>query len=271
MEELPLKYTALSKSNLSIGMEFGPVNFFVNKSSHEKSKNLLEGNDIKGETKIISPYLFPSEMWGWARVFSSYFGRLNEVAVSRANWKIYEVARPDEKLISKSKVVNVESRNNLSFATAETVTQNENGNILIKTLDELLLLHDVNFKFYKERNNEKEISKNNSYTRSRKVYFRYNWNSGKWMNNIHTDAYAKQFGYEGGLPEFIMYMDWIFMSELETKGKEAYQTTIELEKILPIYEGEIIKIIKPKNSENNLIQFFRENQERVRAHINKQN
>ncbi len=264
--DLPLEYTPLSQSKLGVGMEFGPVEFSVKLPSHKKSRELLEKSDPHQQTRIITPYLFPSEVWGWARVFSAYFGRLNEAAVSRATWGIYGTAFPDQKLKAKSRVITVQTRNNLHFATAETITENENGTMLLRSLDELLLLHDVNSPFYQERAKETIPPENPTYDRTRRVYFRYDWDNGKWLNNIHTDQYAQGFGYERGLPEFIMYMDWIFLSQLEQFGEEAYSgRTINLQKILPIYKNEIIRITETRGAQHSTVQFFRGNQERVNA------
>lgn len=264
--DLTIEYTPLSQSNLRVGMEFGPIGFSITQRSHDKSKSLLEESDINRQTRITTPQLFPSEMWGMARVFSSYFGRLNELAVSRTTWEIYGTALPDQKLRTKSKVVNVQTRNNLPFATTETTTEDKNGTLLLRSLDELLLLHDVHDLFYKERAKETTPPDNPAYDRTRRVYFRYDWNNGKWLNNIHTDEYAQKFGYERGLPEFIMYMDWIFLSQLEQFGKEAYSgRTINLQKILPIYKNEIIRITETRGAQHSTVQFFRGNQERVNA------
>lgn len=264
--DLPIEYIPLSQSKLGVGMEFGPVEFSVKLSSHEKSRQLLEKSDHHQQTRISTPFLYLSEVWGWARVFSAYFGRLNEAAVSRATWEIYGTALPDQKLKAKSKVVNVQTRNNLPFATAETTTEDENGNLLLKSLDELFLLHDVNYPFYQERAKETIPPENLTYDRTRRVYFRYDWDNGQWLNNIHTDKYAQRFGYERGLPEFIMYMDWIFLSQLEQFGEEAYSgRTINLQKILPIYKNEIIRITETRGAQHSTVQFFRGNQERVNA------
>ncbi len=270
MKEIPLEYTPLSINNLEVGMEFGPLEFTTKISSHIKSKSLLEESDVNGQTHINSPYLFPSEMWGWARVFSSYFGRLNEVAVSKAKWDIFRAVNPGENLVARSKVLNVEVRKNIPFTLSETITEDKQGKRVISCLDELILLHDVDFKFYVERGKESDVPFDNSYDRTRRVYFRHEWDNGKWINNIHTNKYAQKFGYEKGIPEFNMYMDWIFLSELERFGGFAYKNvSINIEKILPIYSGEEIRILGRRVGEKNKVQFFRKNQERLRAIISK--
>ncbi len=272
IEDLPIEYIPLSQSNLEVGREFGPIEFSVKQLSHEKSRELLEKSDLHQQTRITTPYLFPSEVWSWARVFSAHFGRLNEAAVSRATWEIYGTALPDQKLRAKSKVIAVQTRNNLPFATAETTTEDKSGTLLLRSLDELLLLHDVKHTFYQERAKETKLPQNPTYDRTRRVYFRYDWDNGKWLNNIHTDQYAQQFGYERGLPEFIMYMDWIFLSQLEQFGEEAYSgRTINLQKILPIYKNEIIRITETRGAQHSTVQFFRGNQERVNALVLKGN
>lgn len=266
MSDLPIEYIPLSHSNLETDMEFGPIEFVVKPNSHEESRKLLVESDLDRETKIETSYLFPSEMWGWARVFSRYFGRLNEVAVSRAEWEIYGEALPNEVLTSHSRIASVHSRNGLPFATSETITKNQGGMVLVRCIDELLLLHDVNKKFYQERGKESSKPANPSYQRTRKVYFRHDWESGKWVNNIHTDEYPQRFGYERGLPEFIMYMDWIFLTQLEQFGEDAYNhRTIDIQKILPIYKDEVIQIFGQKRSQHYDVQFFRRNQERLEA------
>ncbi len=267
-KDLPIEYTPLSLSNLGVGTEFGPLEYIVRSETHEKARRLLEESDLNQETRITTPYLFPSEMWAYARIFSTYFGRLNEIAVSRTTWRILGKALPGQKLTARSKVTNTQTRNNLPFATAETVTQDVTGKTLIHCVDELLLLHDVDFPFYQERAKETPLPKNPTYERMRKVYFRHMWDNGKWINNIHTDEYARRFGYERGLPEFIMYMDWIFLSQLEPYGERAYSnTTIELRKILPIYKDETIKITGNEGTQHQVVQFFRGKQERLNALI----
>ena len=268
MGELPIDYTPLSQSDLEVGMEFGPVNFVIKPHSHEKSKKLLEKSDLDSQAKIISPYLLPSEMWGMARVFSSYFGRLNEIAVSRTKWQIYGTAKPNEELTAQSKVVSLDSKRGLSFATAETTTVNKAGKLLLRCMDELILLHGINTPFYQERREEAEIPSNPTYQKTRRVCFRHVWDNGKWINNIHTDKFAQQFGYERGLPEFIMYMDWIFLSQLERRGEKSYHnTTIDILKILPVYKGDIVKVTATEGVQHSMVQFFRGNQKRLEAMV----
>jgi hypothetical protein len=269
--KLPREYVPIIPSKLKVGTEYGPIEFIIKSQTHEKSRELLEKSDTNQQTRIATPYLFPSEMWGLARVLAVYFGRLNECAITRAKWQLYSTASQNQKLTARSKVKGIHTRNKLPFATVETKTMDDNGNTLMCCLDEFLMLHDVHQPFYREQNKEKEIPENLAYDRTRKVYFRHVWDDGNWNNNIHTDEYARRFGYKRGLPEFIMYVDWIFLSQLEQSGADAYSNTVlDLKKILPIYKNETIRIVETKSLQSSIVQFFRGKQERVLAEI-KQN
>lgn len=263
-KRLPVEYIPLSQSNLKVGMKFGPIEFEVKKESHEKSVRLLEQSDLRGTTNIKHPFLLPSEIWAWARVLSPYFGRLNEVVVSGAKWKLVGTAKPGEKLKAQSMVVKIEKRNDLPFATMVTETRNLKGKLLLHSTDEVLLLHDVDRAFYSERNKAYERPANPLSMFSKKVYHRYNWDPNVWKNNEHTDAYAQKFGYERGLPEFITYMDNCFAAILMLEGKRAYKRTLNLQKVLPIYKDEKVDIfVEKEKSGGYKVRLFRGNQERV--------
>lgn len=265
---LPTAYTPLSWSSLEKGMQFGEHCFRVKQHSHEKSKQFIEESDLEKKTSIVTPFLFPSEMWGCARVLSQYFGRLNEVAVSQSCWNIYGKVLPEESLFAKSRVVKKQMRNELPFVVFKTVTKDSNNHLLISCEDEFLLLHDVDTEFYQERGKTGIVPKSPDYECLREVYFRHVWDDGKWFNNIHTDDYARSFGYERGLPEFIMYMDWTFLPILERCRDVVYNgTTIETKKILPIYKDEIIKVVAENYRHQSAVRFFRGNQERFVAEV----
>lgn len=64
----------------------------------------------------------------------------------------------------------------------------------------------------------------------------------------------------------VMYMDWIFLSQLEQFREEASSgRTIHLQKILPIYKNGIIRITEERKAQYSTVKFFRKNQQRVNA------
>ena len=269
-KQLPVGYIPLKYDSLNVGNRFGPIEFLVKQQSHDKTISLIVESD-ETKTKFDSPYLLPSEMWCWARVVSKEYGRLNEVVVSSANWFVIGKALPNQILTGESEVIRKEIKAGLPFAFMKSITKDKEGRVLLESIDKLLLLHNVSSKFYVENGGrEPPLIKNYCYEACRRVYFRYNWNPELWKNNIHTDDYARRFGYESGLPEFIMYMDWLSLIKLKLQGEKLYEgTRIKTKKILPIYEKEFIRILTEENDQRYITRFLRNGKERVLAEISK--
>lgn len=250
--ENPENYTPLVSSLFKEGMEFGSHKFVVGTKSHDKTISFLE-KSYSSRLNLDHPLLLPSEMWGWARVLSQRFGRLNEVMATKVNWKIYGYGKPNEQLTAYSKVLRLENRKELPLVTIETTTLNSENQILMKTEDECLMLHEVNHPIY---DNSRHHSKLENFAIERVVskkevivYFRWKWDPKVWKNNIHTDDYARKFGFEKGLPEFAVYMDWLYLSQYLQKQKNPNKISIEVSKIKPFYEGDNLEIISLKTED----------------------
>lgn len=262
-EPKPIEYEPLTIPKLELQKEMGPLEFTISKKSHTKSVELL--NTLTSSSPVSLPTLLPSEMSGFARVLSNYFGRLNEVAVSKTRWKITGAAVPGERLKAYSRVIKTTIRKQLSFGQVETTTINQRGEVLLVSLDELLLLHDAPLGFYKEMKKRDEESFD--YEVHRRVYHRYDWNPVIWKNNIHNDEYAQRFGYERGLPEFIVYMDWIFDAIFRQIGADAYASIINVPLILPVYIGEDIKLRLKKTERSFDVAFVKKDILRLKAQV----
>jgi hypothetical protein len=267
-KDLPIEYEPLVWENLNEGQDFGPVEFLVSENSHNKTVSMLEDSDLRGETKIETPYLLPSELWGLARVLSRYFGRINEAAGTQAEWKILRGCFSEEKLTASTKVVSKEKKRGLEYVVMETETKNSTGYPILKSKDTVLLFYDAPEGFYKEKERQKIFFENTEYERKHKVYFRHKWDPKIWKNNLHTDKYARKFGYERGLPEFITYMDWIFLIPLSCFGDKAYdETSMQTKIILPMYEGENIDVSAQRQDNKYKVQFIRKGSLRVLANV----
>jgi len=268
-EPKPVEYDPLTIALLEEqGSDWmGPIAFRVSPASHEKTVGLLNHNTTS--EPVAYHHLLPSELWGCARVLSNYFGRLNEVAVSRARWEFSSSPFPDNGLYATSRIIKTERRKELSYATIETITYSKEGRTTIdhmRQLDELLLLHEAPDGFYKEREVKNDAEADLEILR--RVYFRHNWNNGIWKNNVHTDEYARRFGYERALPEFIMYMDWVFDAFIRKAGMYTAGLKIDIPLILPIYEKDEIKVkVTEKEDKTHEVKFVKGNVLRLKGNI----
>ncbi len=238
-EPKPIEYDPLTRAALEAQPELGPVHFQVSSGSHAKTNLLL--NQHTSAEPVRYETLLPSELWGCARVLSQYFGRLNEIAVSKTTWELSGKAYPEEELTASSRLLRTEKRKGLSFALVETTTSTVSGTPLLKQLDELLLYHQAQEGW---RYQEREVPDLEPFETSipRTVYFRHSWNPEIWKNNIHTDEYARKWGYHQALPEFIMYLDWIFDAVYRQEQEKAFASQLDLPLILPVYEGDSITV-----------------------------
>lgn len=255
-EPKPVDYEPLTRAKLEARPELGPVSFRVSKGSH--AKTVIYSNVWASAEQLVLDTLHPSELWGCARVLSQYFGRLNEIAVSRTRWEIKGRTKPAENLESRCRLLSTGIRNDLPVALIETITVDAQGNLLLTVTDEFLLFHEVENWKYRER--RVQDSAEHDLAIPRTVYFRHSWEPTTWRNNIHTDEYAQKLGYERALPEFIMYLDWIFDAIYRQEGDRAYNSIIDVPLILPFYQGDKFEVrLKQENKEKYTIRFARDN------------
>ncbi len=269
-ESMPIEYIPLKYENVIVGQEYGPLSYIVKPHSHLKTLRLLENSQLNGHEHMHTDLLLPSEIWGWARTLSKYFGRLNAIAVTNSRWEIFGSALADQLLIASTEISNKYIRRGLPYIEAITTTKNEHGQILLKAKETVLLTSDITAPFYVEKDKPAiHLPESPIYDVTRKVYFRHQWNGNEWKNNMHVDDYAQSFGYKRGLPEFIVYMDWIFMTVFSRLGEMAFnRICIETDKILPIYEGEAIRIVSEKTAPFSYdVRFFNSTRERLQGKI----
>ncbi len=259
----PIEYDPLTKGLLESQETLEPVYFSITPESHGKTLALLNANT--SEEPITLDTLLPSEMWGLARVLSNHFGRLNEVAVSRTKWEISNRSWPGYRMKASSRLIKTETRKGLSFALVETETRGMRSELLMYQLDELMLLHGAPEGFYFEREIVDNLDPN--FVVSREVYFRHKWDPTIWKNNVHTDDYAKRFGYEKGLPEFIMYMDCIFDAVYRREQERVNRSVIEVPLILPIYEHDKIEVKLRENLAGYDIRFVKDKVLRLKGSV----
>jgi len=265
---MAIEYTPLSIHNLTANDSFESVRFSVSHRSHCKTVRLLKEHTLIEGWRLDLFDLLPSELWGLARVLSQRYGRLNEVAVTGSMWEIYGTACPEALLQSRSVITHVAMRCKLSIATVQTETCNSDGNVLFRAKDTLLLIHDLTLPFYHERvhKDPNRRSRRLLFHRKQCVYFRHTWDPALWINNVHTDDFAQRCGYERALPEFIMYMDWVWRAVVEVVPDRVLGgLRLTLQRILPLYLGEIIDVLVYEEEDHFVIRFLRNDEVRVIA------
>lgn len=270
---LSVEYTPLSASRIKVGQVFHSGNYVIRQASHDKAVAALFESVAGGQLpwyRKIRDGLLSSELWGWARALSPTFGRLNEVVLSKATWEICDGEFPGRMLYATTEVMSIEERHGLVFCTMQTETFATDGKLLLRAVDEVLLAHDCKKPFFKEpspRFAESFLLANTRYDDVHTVYFRWPWDESVWKNNIHTDQYAIECGFERGLPEFVTYMDWIEYAVDESNWFSPAAITVQLVKVLPLYHGEKARVVTYRNGENGLHVLFlnKDGAERVRA------
>ena len=244
------EYVPLSQETVQEGQVFGPISFAISHHTRDKTVQLIEEADLEGNKSIDFPYLMPSDMWGWARTLSRYFGRLNEVILAKSTWDILGKALPEEELTARAEIKRVVELKRLPFVQVETITRNKEDNPLLISNDFVLMLHGLEKQVYDGRTVTSPIPEDFAYHSRREIYFRHVWNETKWRNNIHTRDYAQKFGFKEELPEFITYMDNISAILVALEGEKLFDgTSIDLKRILPLYKGDIIDLYAERETE----------------------
>lgn len=204
---LPAAYLPMAKGTLAQGESFGPVEFVVRLSSHQKQLDYI-GEAAPEARDVLRESLTPFETWSWARVLSSArFGRLNEVVSVEGSRLVAATARPDEPLFGSVHVTNLVVRKHFTVATFASETRNTGGHIVARGIDKMLLAHDS------EPRHLRTVLAAVTTTPTPwsgpwpldasqfKVSMRFKWPEPGWRNNIHTASYAALLGYPGPLVE----------------------------------------------------------------------
>lgn len=263
------KSIPFSLATLEQGRTYGKVFFSVNQESHQKTVDLLlRSMELKPSDKHTYGLLLPSELWAMARVFSQSFGKLNEVGLARAVWHIAGSVKPSCPLAASATVTAKIPKGSMAFCGTQTDTCDESGKLLMRADDKILVVHDCEKPFFVEpAHSQATIPDKVLYRNRHTVYFRYEWDPAVWINNIHVDEYAQNCGFERGLPEFIIFMDWIYHAAVQCKWVSEAPFVISLHKILPMYRDDIIDVIAYEHAGCLQIRLLRTGTERLVAKV----
>lgn len=204
--DLPSDYLPLNEQNINPNEKFGPLPFSISFSSHRHHSEYISQCN---PNLLESPYLYPFEFWPLPRVMSQWkFGRLNEVISIRADRVITACPLAGQRLTGETTATAISKRNGLCFGFFKSITHTESGDACMLAEDVLLLangcdLSSLHAAVAQISNTRKEalIESPAAILGSWVLKMRYRWPEDLWLNNIHTDVYAKSLGYEGGLIE----------------------------------------------------------------------
>lgn len=266
-QPLPVEYVPLSLRHLVEGRVVA-VDFRVQASSHEKTvSELFESVGHRPSREDAYRHLLPSEVWAMARALSASFGRLNELVLARTAWAIPSMADPGDPLTGRTTIARVHRRR-LPMCTTHTETFGPDGKLLLRAEDDILLMHDCPKPFFVERSVvSAPVPRDVLYRDVHRVYCRYEWDPAIWVNNIHTDEYARQCGFERGLPEFPVYMDWIYHAAVQAGWIGDAPYSIALQRILPMYIGDTMDVVAYEERGRLQVRFLRGETDRLVATV----
>jgi hypothetical protein len=266
-QPLPVEYTPMSSRTLAEGQTFG-LSFRVHPSSHDKTlSGLLESVGAPLKPEAAYSCLLPSELWAMARVLSSVFGRLNELVLARTAWAMHGTTAPGAPLQARTVVGRIR-KGRMPICTTHTDTFTESGVPLVHAVDDILLTHDCAKPFFVERSIASPPAGDPLLYRAvHRVYCRFEWDPLIWVNNIHTDEYARQCGFDRGLPEFPVYMDWIYHAAVQAGWLRGGPFSIKLRKILPIYTGDVVEVIAYQDGDSLQVRFLKDGADRLVATV----
>ena len=219
---IPVNYVPLSQNSISNIDVVGPHKFTIKHSSHLKHIEYLElcfGHNLS----LFNGVLYPFEVWSMARVLSSaHFGKLNEVVSLGGVREILDKDYPGNALNGVVTKKRSWKRNGLSMGDFDSYTYGADENVIMRSYDKLLFLNDsddeVVFNAVNSMHLKPVVFVNRiAYYKVMdfEMKFRYKWSEDLWLNNIHTDNYARKFGYRKGLAEGPCLIDMAYVIFVE--------------------------------------------------------
>lgn len=218
---LPPHYLPMNPHTLVVGKALGPSAFAISADSAAKHSRFLA--ECIGFTPRMSVLHTPYQLWCLPRVLSQHgFGRINEAIHLSADWRV--LCRPvvGSSLEGVAEARSVRTIHGLCIATFESVTQNSDGVVCMRSLDSVLLVNGTDRLRLRERL-EGKLSQSQDCTgmsncvhRRWPLRMRHSWPEHLWWNNVHTDSYARSLGLNRGLVEGPVVADCLHaLAEIE--------------------------------------------------------
>lgn len=235
-------YIPLNGDNLHNGARFGPIKFRIKCASHAHHLDYLRRENKTGCFPFEREFLFPFEMFPLPRVLSKTFKRLNEILSIKCERKVHRLPPPHEELFAHTIVEKIFKKRGLCFAVFKSYTFDEEMRPLMSSVDKALLINDsdrdklraliINRRPVSIKSVGGKLSQVGEFT----LGFRYTWDESVWVNNIHTDTFAKSLGFNRGLIEAPAFMD-VLLSGKESGMLLRERTNIAWQYFAPLDYG----------------------------------
>jgi hypothetical protein len=215
-------YVPLNASTIQSGQYFGTHSYSIPSSSHQHHLEYLKKGNQNCAFQFQADFLFSFEMFPLPRVLSSIggFKKVNEIISIHGERIIHELPKPNEMLYTDVKVDKIFTKNKIVFGYFTSYTKTTAGKLLMISIDKAILLNQTNKKKFREVISTKEklipkliINSTIQKINTVKLFFRHKWDDKIWLNNIHTDSYARSLGYQKGLIEAPCFVDILLSNE----------------------------------------------------------
>lgn len=261
--ELPVAYTPLNRHTLEPSEHFGPLQFHVSASSHQHHIEFLTNCRPDSLHPANTENLFPFEFWPLPRVMSRWrFGRLNEVISVKAKRNIKLRPKPDENLYGETLAKTVSYRNGLCFATLNSRTIKETGEICMEAEDVLLLANGCDperlRRAIQQNIRNKTVVPQLSiiqYLSSWRLLMRHDWPQDKWLNNVHTKNYARSLGYFDALVEGPGIADVIFSCD-RVSSTPAKSFVLSWKYTAPLYDNLLVSLVRESLAQSDSRRYY---------------
>jgi len=254
-------YIPLNPSTIQSGQYFGTHSYSIPNGSHQHHLEYLKKGNQNCFFQFQTDLLFTFEMFPLPRVLSSIggFKRVNEIISIHGERIIHELPKPDQTLYTEVKVDKVFTKNEIVFGYFTSTTKTATGKLLMVSIDKAILLNQTNKKKFREVIITKEqiipkLKITNSIQKINKVqlFFRHKWDDKIWLNNIHTDSYAKYLGYQKGLIEAPCFVD-LLLANQKTGMLLKDGVKLSWNYFSPLYHGILANIfLENERSKNNI-------------------
>ncbi len=147
--ELPVDYEVKTYDKIEVGEEFGPVEFVISQQTHDKHTEMIQLEGRHPWYLEDSPWggiiVWPFEQWGCPRTTSRYWGRGSgsDSVLVGIEWEFYKPPKVGQKQIGYARTHSKYYKRGRPYYKFEYWVEDEDGDILAKGIDEMLITAEL--------------------------------------------------------------------------------------------------------------------------------